>query len=117
MEFKYSLEETLKARFTDRDEMADITWHGAKCGFHGFIYTYEINEFFNEFECEIEDYYYEIFGDSWIKESGAADCDGFDSMRAHLVWGLVEMWCNDKLEEIEDEDEESYTDSLLTAGV
>ena len=65
--------------------------------------SYEINEFFNEFENEIEDYYFEIFGEAWLKDSGAADCDGFDSMRAHLVWGLVEMWCADKWDELLEE--------------
>ena len=114
MEFKNTLEATLESRFTDRDEMADVANHGAMSGFNGFIYTYEINEFFNEFENEIENYYYEIFGDSWIKESGAADCDGFDAMRAHLVWGLIELYCSDALDKEEDE---CYVDSLITAGV
>ena len=48
MDFKHTLNETLEARFTDVDEMNDIVNHGIKGGFHGFIYTYEINEFFNE---------------------------------------------------------------------
>ena len=102
MNFKINLNETLACRFEgQRDEMMDIVNHGISGGFHGFIYTYEINEFFNEFENEIEDYYFDMFGSEWIKDSGAADCDGFDSMRCHLVYGLVEMWCNDKLEEME----------------
>ena len=112
MEFKHTLQETLKARFTDRDEMADVANHGAMSGFSGFTYTHEINEFFHEFESEIEDYYYEIFGDSWIKESGAADKGTFDEMRAHLVWGLIEMFCSDALDE-EEEEEYSYVDDLL----
>ena len=99
MEFKYTLEETLSARFTDIDEMEDVVTHGCMSGFSDFIHTVEINEFFNEFENEIENYYYEIFGDSWLKESGAADCDSMDSLRAHLVWGLVEMWCSNKVDE------------------
>ena len=99
MDFKYTLQETLEARFTDRDEMQDIATHGAMCGWSGFTYTWEINEFFNEFEDEIQDYYYEIFGDQWLKDSGAADCDGFNSMRAHLVWGLIELWCGQKIDE------------------
>ena len=75
--------------------------HGANCvdgsGFH--LYIWEINEFFNEFENEIEDFYYNIFGDNWLIDSGAANCDGFDAIRAHLVWGLVEIWCSDKVDE------------------
>ena len=50
MEFKHTLEETLEARFTDRGEMEDIMNHGIQSGFNGFLYTYEIEAFFNEFE-------------------------------------------------------------------
>ena len=104
MDFKYDLQDTLTARFEGEwTEIEDIVTHGIRGGFSGFIYTYEINEFFNEFENEIEDYYFEIFGEAWLKDSGAADCDGFDSMRAHLVWGLVEMWCADKWDELLEE--------------
>ena len=100
MDFKHTLNETLEARFDDVEEMNDIVNHGIQSGFHGFIYTYEINEFFNEFENEIEDYYYEIFGDSWLKESGAADKNNMNEVRAHLVWGLAEMHCADKLDQL-----------------
>ena len=106
MDFKINLQETLATRFEGaRDEMMDIVNHGIAGGFDGFIYTYEINEFFNEFENEIENYYYEMFGDAWLKDSGAADCDCMNSMRAHLVWGLVELWCNNELEEMEEAEE------------
>ena len=101
MDFKYSLQETLETRFTDRDEMEDICRHGIQGGFHGFIYTHEINEFFNEFENEIENYFYEIFGDRWLIETGAAEKSSFDEIRSYLVWSLVEMYCNDRLEDHE----------------
>ena len=104
MDFKSTLEATLNERFEgERDEMMDITEHGASSGFGGFTYTHEINEFFNEFENEIENYYYEIFGDSWLVDSNAAGCDSMDSMRAHLVWSLIEMWCLGTLDELEEE--------------
>ena len=103
MDFKYDLQDTLTARFEGEwEEMMDIVKHGISGGFHGFIYTYEINEFFNEFEDEIENYFYEIFGDTWLKDTGAADKVSFSEMKCHLVYGLVEMWCNDKLEEMEE---------------
>jgi len=114
MDFKYTIQETLEARFTDRSEMEDLANHGAMSGFSGFIYTTELNEFFNEFEDDIENYYYDMFGNSWIAEM-STDVTSLDELRAHLVWGYIEIWCADKLEE--DEEEESYTDSLLTAGV
>ncbi len=103
MKFYPTLQETLARRFDDMDEVRDISNHGIQGGFNGFIYTYEINRFFDVFESEIEDYYFDMFGSEWIKDSGAADCDGFDSMRAHLVWGLVEMWCADKWDELLEE--------------
>ena len=106
MDFKYTLQETLDSRFTDTDEINDICNHGIMGGFHGFIYTYEINEFFNEFENEIEDYYWDMFGDTWMIDSGAANCNDMNSLRAHLVWGLVEMYCNQRLDELEAEEEE-----------
>ena len=99
MEFKHTMEETLEARFQDHDEMRDIVTHGMASAFSGFTYTWEINEFFNEFENELENAYYEIFGDQWMKDSGAADKVSMDEIRTHLVWGYVEMWCCDKLEE------------------
>lgn len=100
MEFKYNLQETLEARFTDRDEMVDISNHGANTGVSGFTYTHEINEFFNEYENEIENYYYEIFGDNFLSEMSNG-ITSLDELRAKMVWGLVEMWCSAKVEEDE----------------
>ena len=107
MDFKYSLNETLEARFDTKTEdgigeMEDICRHGINGGYHGFVYTYEINQFFHEFENEIENYFYDIFGDTWLKDSGAADKSSFDEVRTYLVWSVVEMWCNDKLEDLEE---------------
>ena len=107
MDFKINLQETLATRFEGaRDEMMDIVNHGIAGGFDGFIYTYEINEFFNEYENEIEDYFYEMFGDSWLVDTGAADKASFSEMKCYLVYSLVEMYCNDKLEELEAEEME-----------
>ena len=98
MDFKYNLQQTMEARFTDRGEMEDITSHGADTGVSGFTYTWEINEFFNEFENEIENYYYEMFGDTWIAEMSHS-ITSLDELRARLVWGYVEMWCSMALDE------------------
>ena len=103
MDFKYTLQETLEARFDTKTEdgigeMQDIASHGADTGVHGFTYTHEINEFFNEFEDEIQDYYYEIFGDTWLTEL-SYNTSSFNELRARMVWGLIGMWCNDKIEE------------------
>ena len=101
MEFKYTLQKTLEARFTDRDEMEDIANYGADTGVSGFTYTYEINEFFNEFENEIENYYYEVFDNNYIHELSDG-ITSFDELRAKMVWGLIEMWCADAVDSYEE---------------
>ena len=103
MDFKYSLNETLKVRFEgEYDEMQDIVNHGIMGGFSGFIYTWELNEFYHEFENELEDYYYEVFGDEWLTHV-TDNCTSMNEVRARMVWGYVEMWCNDTLEAYEEE--------------
>ena len=101
MDFKYNLNETLKYRFRDaRDEVIDIYNHGIQGGFHGFIYTWELNEFYREFESELEDYYYDMFGNEWLAHC-IDNCTSMDEVRARMVWGYVEMWCADRVEDEE----------------
>ena len=101
MNFKINLNETLECRFEGQwTQLERIATHGLESGFSGFLSTHEINEFFNEYESEIEDYYYEMYGDAWLKDSGASNCDGLDSMRCYLVYSLVESWCSDKWEQL-----------------
>ena len=101
MDFKYNLEETLIHRFDDKDELMDIVEHGPDTGVSDFTYTYEINEFYNEFDDDIENYFYEVFGDAWLKDTGAADCCSLDEVRCHLVWMFLSHWCETRLEEME----------------
>ena len=68
MKFYSTLNETLEKRFTDMDEVSDVATHGINSGYSGFLYNYEINEFFNEFETEIENYLEDIFGYQFISE-------------------------------------------------
>ena len=104
MDFKPTLNETLLVRFDDKDEIQDIVDHGITAGYHGFIYTYELNEFFSEYEDELENYYWEIFGDNWISEfSSNTNSTSLDELRAKMIWGYVESWCQDTLEELEEE--------------
>jgi len=56
--------DALDERFNDFDECKDVQIHGMTGGFSGFIYTSEINEFFDEHKNEIEDYLYMILGDN-----------------------------------------------------
>ena len=97
MKFYATLEETLAKRFDDNDEVESIVNNGIIGGFNGFIYTYEINEFFNEFENEIENYFYEMFGDDWMKEiTSFKSFSSMDEMKAFMVWSVAEDFCNRK---------------------
>ena len=104
MQFYATLEETMTARFEGEfDEVEDIANHGASCGWHGFTYHNELREFWYAHGEEIEDYFYDLFGSTWIKDSGAADCDSVDGIKEHLIWSYLELWCSHKLDEALDE--------------
>ena len=105
MEFKYTLQETLEARFEGEDgksEMIDIYNHGITGGFHGFIYTYEIEKFFDEFENEIEDYFYDTLGSSWLNDCvTGGNIQDISELKTYLVYSFVELWVSAKVEEEE----------------
>ena len=101
-----ALEKALSVRFDDKDEIRDIVNNELAGGFSGFIYTQEINEFFSLFEDEIEDYYYEVYGVGWLKDI-VSDCDDMNMLRCRLVYGVVEMWCADKWDELMEVAEEA----------
>ncbi len=54
-----TLKAVLDERFTDIDEVRDITNHGMAAGWGGFIYSSELYDFFEKYEDEIDDYLYE----------------------------------------------------------
>ena len=105
MKFYPTLDETLSKRFEPGtedglSEIRDISNHGIDGGFSGFIYHYEINEFFNEFESEIEDR---------LEDMGfsVADlCDNksitFQELRTKCVWAVVESWCHNVVETMDE---------------
>ena len=88
--------DALDQRFNDFDECKDVMNHGMTGGFSGFIYTSEINKFFDEHKNEIEDYLHMILGDNYIKEV----CKNFstvDNIITQLVWYVVECYCTEKV--------------------
>ena len=101
MKFYPTLEETLYNRFTDDDEIRDISNHGALTGVPGFTYNTEINSFFNEYEDEIEDWLYEWMGDNWMEESAIGSQPTFQDSRNLAVWIVVEFWCGLKADELD----------------
>ena len=99
------MQERLKAaldeRFDDIEECADIQRHGcASCAPSGFIYYYETRKFFNEYEEELEDYFYEIFGDDWMKQfvndKTVTDTATFKN---YCVWLMIELYCLGRMDE------------------
>ena len=96
MDYKVTAHQTLQARFDDFSEIKDIATHGISAGYSDFIYHWECDEFFREFEEEIEDMYYEIYGDGWLEQF--KDCATFSELRTVAVWGFVEYWCHEQVE-------------------
>ena len=106
MKFYPTLDETLAKRFEPHTEdgmaeIRDISNHGLNCGFSGFIYNYEINEFFNEFESEIEDRMFNMYGDGWLVDI-ANRSSNMQDMNNIVVWSVVEMWCHHVVDVIDD---------------
>ena len=88
--------DALDKRFNDFDECKDVMNHGMSGGFSGFIYTSEINEFFDEHMGEIEDYLYMILGENYIKEV-CKDLLTVDAIIRQLVWYVAECFCTEKV--------------------
>ena len=100
MKFYPTLQETLARRFDDMDEVRDISNHGIQGGFNGFLYTYEINEFYNEFESEIEDYVIDELGYTFSQLTD--DCDSFQEIRNRCVWIVAESFCHHKVDLVDE---------------
>ena len=106
MKFYPTLNETLAKRFEPGtedglSEIRDIVNHGIEGGFGGFIYNYELADFFNEFEREIEDSMYDAFGDGWLVDI-ANRSQNMQDMINIVVWNVVEMWCHHVVDVIDD---------------
>ena len=94
MEYQHSATATLAERFTDcESEMRDICTYGMSSGFADFIYHGENLQFFHEFQDEIEDYYYDIYGPKWLELSGLYKAESIDELLVQMVWGFVESYC------------------------
>jgi len=102
MDYKATLEDTLRARFDDDDEVRDIYNHGIMGGFSDFIYSGELYEFFERFESEIED----ALDDAGFTLEMIVDDPKqwtFQELREKSVWIAVELWISKRFDEIEEE--------------
>ena len=106
MEFKATLDETLRARFLEdeesRWEMHDVYMHGIMGGFNGFIYSSELYDFFEKYDSEIEDMLHEcnIKLDEIVTDP---DDWTYQELRERSVWIAVELWISQTLDRLEDE--------------
>ena len=109
MELLYTMEDTLQQRFNSNEEKRgdcrDLVEHGIMGGFHGFIYHYELNEFFEKYESEIEDRLNEI---GLTLNDIVPDPNNWDfqELRDRSVWIVVESWCQNIVDSLEDDDDE-----------
>ena len=111
MKFYPTLQETLARRFEDMDEVRDISNHGIQGGFSGFIYTYEINDFYNQFESEIEDYVIDELG--YTFEQLSEGVSSFQDIKNKCVWIVAESWCHNRVDEMDELIEEANAMELV----
>ena len=105
MEFYSTLLLTLINRFNDPDEIRDISNYGITGGFSGFIYNYEIDAFYNEFESEIEDMLIDDLG--YTYEMLSEGITSFQDLRNKCVWIVAESYCHHKVDEMDEIIEEA----------
>ena len=88
------LTHALDERFDDLDEVKDVARYGCSGGVSGFIYYYETCKFFDEYEEEIEQQLYDIYGDDWFREiallPSIVDTTQFKN---YCTWVIVEDYC------------------------
>ena len=88
------LTKALDKRFDDLEEIKDVARYGCAAGVSGFIYYNETREFFNEYEEEIEQELYDIYGDDWLREIACLpSIVDTITFKNHCVWVIVETYC------------------------
>jgi hypothetical protein len=85
--------DALDARFDDLDECRDVAQYGCDMGVTGFIYYHETRKFFFEHEDEIENYLYDIYGDSILEELSKKN-KSINQLVNAMVWLVVQDHCS-----------------------
>ena len=94
------LTKALDERFTEIEEIRDVADYGCSGGVSGFIYYHETRKFFNEYEEEIEQELWNMYGDNWFKDiASTASVTDTMQFKNHCVWLIVETYCIAKVEE------------------
>ena len=84
------MHDALTARFTDADEIKDVSTYGCEGGVSGFIYYSETSKFFDEYEDEIYNY---LNDRGFSMKDFAKDGSTISTLKNDLVWCVVECWC------------------------
>lgn len=94
----YGLFNALNHRFDDKDEVSDISRYGCSGGVSDFIYTTEIDAFFDEFEDELLDYCDDA-GLDWTYMCRNTEC--MSDIKRQYVWAAVELYCHHQMDILE----------------
>lgn len=86
----------------DRDDLINISQHGADGGFNGLIWSKDMMDCYLENEDEI----LTIWQDSGMEFPTMEDCHSLGAMVDRLVWGAAEMLAEELAEELEDAEAE-----------
>ena len=71
------------------EDLQDIARKGcAACAPNGLTYYHETWDFFIKFEDDVEDYFYNKYGDAWL-ERFAKNSTSVRGMVNHMVWTFV----------------------------
>ena len=93
----------LADRFTNEDEIIDIANYGCSGGVPGFIYYAQTNEFFDDFEDDIEDVCFDVLGDEYLSQLAKCE-DSIQGIKNKMVWFTVEEYCRRLVDMMEEEE-------------
>lgn len=86
----------------DSEMLSDIANHGCASGCASSHITYtQTNDFFHEYETEIEDYLHDVFGDEYLENFAN---NSVRQMINSLTWCFIEMVAQDYINSMTDEE-------------
>jgi hypothetical protein len=69
----------------------------------GFIYYAQTNEFFDDFEDDIEDVCFDILGDDYLAQLARTE-DSIQGLKNKMVWFTVQQYCSRIVDMMEEEE-------------
>ena len=89
--------DALAERFDDMDEIKDVAEYGCAAGVSDFIYSTELDDFFNKYEEEIESELY-TYGIKYDDLLDTSDFWSLQELKEKAVWCIVEMYCHQRVD-------------------